>query len=141
MTGGGACAACGFLRARISVVEMQLATALGDLDAASRDHARTLRHAASALHELQVQLQSAHERQGAAQQQLQLCEGELAAARRALSEYGGREEEGEDMKRAHEEAAEAFLQQVQALRSSMVRQVCCQCLGRMMEGGGAGIGD
>jgi DNA repair exonuclease SbcCD ATPase subunit len=120
------CNSCLTLQARLADVESQLAAALGDLDASSFDLARTLRHAASALHELQQQLQGAREREAATSDRLLQKEAELEDTLRLIEELQRKEEEGDEMKRLHAEAAEVFLQQAQALQRC--GKVCLKCL-------------
>ncbi len=129
--GGSGCSMCATLRAHAATVESQLAATLGDLDTASFDHARTLRHAASALHELQQQLLGAREKQVAGAELLLQREAELGAMQQLVEELERKEEEGEVLKRLHAEAAEAFLQQAQALQSS--GKVCLKCLRSSLE--------
>jgi hypothetical protein len=104
---------------------MKLAASAGSVEECGREHAITLRHAASALHELQQQLLDARGREAAAMARLEQQEEELKDLQK-------REEDGHSLRRLHAEAAEVFLQQAEALKGS--GEVCLNCL-RYLEAG------
>jgi hypothetical protein len=127
MAGGQAvdCVSCARLRQKADAAELKLAASAGSVEEQAREHATTLRHAASALNELQQQLQDARGREAAAMARLEHQEEELKDLKK-------REEEGHSLRRLHAEAAEVFLQQAEALKSS--GEVCLRCL-RYLEAG------
>ena len=120
------CSSCAESQRHAASVESQLAVALGDLDALSRDHARTLRHAASALQEMQQQLLAAREREVEVEGILRDKEEEYRNCKQVMIELGAKEQQGLALRALHAEAAEVFLQQAQAMQSS--GRVCFNCL-------------
>jgi chromosome segregation ATPase len=127
------CSSCVDLTQRAVHAESQLAVALADTDQLSHDHARALRHAASALQQLQQQLHGACEREAALATTLRAKEEESAEMRRAVADLRQKEEQGEALRSLHAEAAEAFLQQVQALQGC--GRVCLRCVRRLQADG------